>query len=56
MENVSRRSFIELTIGSLMSLPALAGGLIVAPTTALAAGDTIYERCRSENEAREDEE
>ena len=36
MSNVSRRSFVELTVGSLMALPALAGGLIVAPSSALA--------------------
>ncbi len=37
MQDVSRRSFVELTVGSLASLPVLAGGLIVAPTKAVAA-------------------
>ena len=36
MGNVSRRSFVELALGSLVSVPALAGGLIVAPAIALA--------------------
>ena len=36
MGNVSRRSFVELALGSLVSVPAIAGGLIVAPTIALA--------------------
>ena len=39
MSNLSRRSFVELTVGSIESLPLLAGGLVVAPTTALAADE-----------------
>lgn len=36
MDNVSRRSFVELAVGSLISLSSLAGGVIVAPATAFA--------------------
>ena len=36
MATISRRSFFEVMAGSIVSLPVLAGGLIVGPTTALA--------------------
>ncbi|MBP3894500.1 MAG: hypothetical protein J6D34_10745 [Atopobiaceae bacterium] len=36
MHTISRRSFFEVMAGSIVSLPVLAGGLIVDPTTALA--------------------
>ena len=36
MSNVSRRSFVELAVGSLMSLPVLAGGIVLGPSAALA--------------------
>ena len=34
MANVSRRSFVELVTGTLVSLPTLAGGVILAPRPA----------------------
>lgn len=40
MLDVSRRSFVELLVGSLVSLPALAGGLLVAPAPAFAEDTT----------------
>ena len=36
MATISRRSFFEVMAGSIVSLPVLAGGLIVGPTAALA--------------------
>ena len=39
MSSVSRRSFVEVMVGSLVSLPVLAGGLVVAPTLAYAEDD-----------------
>ena len=52
MSNVSRRSFVELAVGSLVSLPALAGGLIVAPTIALADDNPDVTASTGEPEVR----
>ncbi|MBQ9002043.1 MAG: hypothetical protein IJ087_09335 [Eggerthellaceae bacterium] len=39
MEDLSRRSFVELVCGSLVTLPTLAGGLVLAPRPAYADAD-----------------
>ena len=39
MANVSRRSFVELVTGTLVSLPTLAGGMVLAPRPANADPD-----------------
>ena len=44
MPDISRRSFVELFAGTLVSLPVLAGGLVLAPQVASAVrsmGDAI---------------
>ena len=38
-EGVSRRSFVELACGTLVALPTLAGGLVLAPRPAYGAED-----------------
>ncbi|MBQ9007337.1 MAG: hypothetical protein IJ092_13360 [Atopobiaceae bacterium] len=40
MPNVSRRAFFELATGMIVSLPTLAGGLVLAPTPAYAEDST----------------
>ena len=39
MPDISRRSFVELFAGTLVSLPVLAGGLVLAPQVASAEPD-----------------
>ncbi len=39
MANVSRRSFVELVTGTLVSLPTLAGGVLLGPRPAYADPD-----------------
>jgi len=39
VEDLSRRSFVELVCGSLVTLPTLAGGLVLAPRPAYADAD-----------------
>ena len=42
MQDVTRRSFVRLAVGTLTSLPVLAGGLVVGPPTARATeGDKV---------------
>ena len=40
MPNLSRRSFVELSMGMLANLPVLAGGLVLAPNVAYADSDS----------------
>lgn len=51
MKDVSRRSFVELTVDSLVSLPVLAGDLVVAPSAALAAEASSDSRQEIDNYA-----